>query len=69
MVSISSDQLMPGKRESDPQISRGWLSLHRFGNKYFQNLNEHEEIPGRHRWVDYAQVCLILAAFERGEWS
>jgi len=26
-----------------------------FGNRYFENLNAEEEIPGRHRWVDYAQ--------------
>ncbi|KAF8330827.1 NDUFA12-domain-containing protein [Cantharellus anzutake] len=26
-----------------------------FGNKYFENLNPEEEIPGRHRWVDLAQ--------------
>ncbi|KAF8528685.1 NDUFA12-domain-containing protein [Gautieria morchelliformis] len=26
-----------------------------FGNRYFENLNPSEEIPGRHRWVDYAQ--------------
>jgi len=26
-----------------------------FGNQYFENLNAEEEIPGRHRWVDYAQ--------------
>ncbi|KAF7433391.1 hypothetical protein PC9H_005341 [Pleurotus ostreatus] len=26
-----------------------------FGNRYFENLNPEEEIPGRHRWVDYAQ--------------
>lgn len=26
-----------------------------FGNRYFENLNPLEEIPGRHRWVDYSQ--------------
>ncbi|KAJ3001637.1 hypothetical protein NUW54_g6302 [Trametes sanguinea] len=26
-----------------------------FGNRYFENTNPEEEIPGRHRWVDYAQ--------------
>ncbi|KAL5487903.1 hypothetical protein ACEPAI_6011 [Sanghuangporus weigelae] len=26
-----------------------------FGNRYFENLNAEEEIPGRHRWVDYRQ--------------
>jgi len=26
-----------------------------FGNKYFENLNPDDEIPGRHRWVDFAQ--------------
>jgi NADH:ubiquinone oxidoreductase subunit len=26
-----------------------------FGNRYFENYNGHEEVPGRHRWVDYAQ--------------
>ncbi|KAH8118485.1 NDUFA12-domain-containing protein [Phellopilus nigrolimitatus] len=25
------------------------------GNRYFENLNAEEEVPGRHRWVDYAQ--------------
>ncbi|EIN10482.1 NDUFA12-domain-containing protein [Punctularia strigosozonata HHB-11173 SS5] len=26
-----------------------------FGNKYYENLNPEEEVPGRHRWVDFAQ--------------
>jgi len=26
-----------------------------FGNRYFENLNPDDEIPGRHRWVDFAQ--------------
>ncbi|TDL29803.1 NDUFA12-domain-containing protein [Rickenella mellea] len=26
-----------------------------FGNRYFENLNAEEEVPGRHRWVDYSQ--------------
>ncbi|KAJ3548819.1 hypothetical protein NMY22_g1122 [Coprinellus aureogranulatus] len=26
-----------------------------FGNRYFENRNGEEEVPGRHRWVDYAQ--------------
>ncbi|CCA67963.1 related to nadh-ubiquinone oxidoreductase subunit b17.2 [Serendipita indica DSM 11827] len=26
-----------------------------FGNRYYENLNAEEEIPGRHRWVDFAQ--------------
>jgi len=26
-----------------------------FGNRYFENLNPEDEIPGRHRWVDFAQ--------------
>ena len=31
----------------------------RFGNRYFENMNAEEEIPGRHRWVDFAQVCVL----------
>jgi len=27
----------------------------RFGNRYFENLNPQQEVPGRHRWVDFAQ--------------
>ncbi|KAF9268229.1 NDUFA12-domain-containing protein [Marasmius fiardii PR-910] len=26
-----------------------------FGNRYFENMDATEEIPGRHRWVDFAQ--------------
>jgi len=26
-----------------------------FGNRYFENYDGHEEVPGRHRWVDLAQ--------------
>ncbi|KAH6915210.1 NADH ubiquinone oxidoreductase subunit NDUFA12-domain-containing protein [Coprinopsis sp. MPI-PUGE-AT-0042] len=26
-----------------------------FGNRYFENRNGYEEVPGRHRWVDFAQ--------------
>ena len=25
------------------------------GNKYFENYNPYEEVPGRQRWVDYSQ--------------
>ncbi|CED82174.1 ndufa12-domain-containing protein [Phaffia rhodozyma] len=35
--------------------SGDFVGKDRFGNKYFQNYNPEEEIPGRHRWVDYAQ--------------
>ncbi|TFK29258.1 NDUFA12-domain-containing protein [Coprinopsis marcescibilis] len=26
-----------------------------FGNRYFENRNGEEEVPGRHRWVDFVQ--------------
>lgn len=26
-----------------------------FGNKYYENTNAVEEVPGRHRWIDFAQ--------------
>ncbi|KAJ6567204.1 NDUFA12-domain-containing protein [Mycena vulgaris] len=26
-----------------------------FGNRYFENYNAEEEVPGRQRWVDFAQ--------------
>ncbi|KAJ3491423.1 hypothetical protein NLI96_g709 [Meripilus lineatus] len=26
-----------------------------FGNRYYENMNAEEEVPGRQRWVDYAQ--------------
>ncbi|KAI0052601.1 NDUFA12-domain-containing protein [Auriscalpium vulgare] len=26
-----------------------------FGNRYFENLNAEQELPGRHRWIDFAQ--------------
>ncbi|KAI6033988.1 hypothetical protein PISMIDRAFT_313650 [Pisolithus microcarpus 441] len=29
--------------------------IDQFGNKYYENLNPDDEIPGRHRWVDFAQ--------------
>jgi len=32
-----------------------YVGQDQFGNRYFENLNQYEEIPGRHRWVDYAQ--------------
>ncbi|KAJ7591419.1 NADH ubiquinone oxidoreductase subunit NDUFA12-domain-containing protein [Mycena floridula] len=31
------------------------VGMDQFGNRYYENLNEHEETPGRHRWVDFAQ--------------
>jgi len=31
------------------------IGADQFGNKYFENLNPEEEIPGRHRWVDFSQ--------------
>ncbi|OSD04318.1 NDUFA12-domain-containing protein [Trametes coccinea BRFM310] len=32
-----------------------FVGADQFGNRYFENTNPEEEIPGRHRWVDYAQ--------------
>ncbi|KZS97602.1 NDUFA12-domain-containing protein [Sistotremastrum niveocremeum HHB9708] len=32
-----------------------FVGMDEFGNRYFENMNAEEEIPGRHRWVDYAQ--------------
>jgi len=29
--------------------------MDQFGNRYYENLNGAEEIPGRHRWVDFSQ--------------
>ncbi|EIW67271.1 NADH dehydrogenase (ubiquinone) 1 alpha subcomplex 12 [Tremella mesenterica] len=25
------------------------------GNKYYENLNPHDEVPGRGRWIEYSQ--------------
>ncbi|KAK0467968.1 NADH ubiquinone oxidoreductase subunit NDUFA12-domain-containing protein [Desarmillaria tabescens] len=32
-----------------------YIGKDQFGNRYYENRNAEEEIPGRHRWVDYAQ--------------
>ncbi|KAG8996814.1 hypothetical protein FRB94_001352 [Tulasnella sp. JGI-2019a] len=32
-----------------------FVGMDQFGNRYYENLNATEEIPGRHRWVDFAQ--------------
>ncbi|KAF7317094.1 NADH dehydrogenase [ubiquinone] 1 alpha subcomplex subunit [Mycena chlorophos] len=32
-----------------------FVGADQFGNKYFENYNAEEEVPGRQRWVDYAQ--------------
>jgi len=32
-----------------------YVGIDQFGNRYFENYNPDEEVPGRHRWVDYAQ--------------
>ncbi|KIY45917.1 NDUFA12-domain-containing protein [Fistulina hepatica ATCC 64428] len=32
-----------------------FVGMDQFGNRYFENTNAREEVPGRHRWVDYAQ--------------
>ena len=32
-----------------------YIGKDQFGNRYYENTNQYEEIPGRHRWVDYAQ--------------
>ncbi|KAJ2933469.1 hypothetical protein H1R20_g3649, partial [Candolleomyces eurysporus] len=32
-----------------------FVGADQFGNRYYENRNGEEEIPGRHRWVDYAQ--------------
>ncbi|KAF8911856.1 NADH ubiquinone oxidoreductase subunit NDUFA12-domain-containing protein [Mucidula mucida] len=32
-----------------------YIGKDQFGNKYFENRNAEEEIPGRHRWVDFSQ--------------
>ncbi|KIO29985.1 hypothetical protein M407DRAFT_242352 [Tulasnella calospora MUT 4182] len=32
-----------------------FVGMDQFGNRYYENRNGEEEVPGRHRWVDYAQ--------------
>ncbi|KXN86295.1 NADH dehydrogenase [ubiquinone] 1 alpha subcomplex subunit 12 [Leucoagaricus sp. SymC.cos] len=32
-----------------------YVGRDQFGNRYFENMNAEEEIPGRQRWVDFAQ--------------
>jgi len=32
-----------------------FVGMDQFGNKYFENRNGEEEVPGRHRWVDFAE--------------
>ncbi|KIM45949.1 hypothetical protein M413DRAFT_441005 [Hebeloma cylindrosporum] len=32
-----------------------YVGKDQFGNRYFENRNAEEEIPGRHRWADFAQ--------------
>ncbi|CAE6448491.1 unnamed protein product [Rhizoctonia solani] len=32
-----------------------FVGADKFGNRYFENTNPEEELPGRHRWVDYRQ--------------
>ncbi|ETW84452.1 hypothetical protein HETIRDRAFT_381995 [Heterobasidion irregulare TC 32-1] len=32
-----------------------FMGKDQFGNRYFENLNGEQEVPGRHRWVDFAQ--------------
>ncbi|KAG8690796.1 hypothetical protein FRC11_009078 [Ceratobasidium sp. 423] len=32
-----------------------FVGADKFGNRYFENTNAEEELPGRHRWVDYRQ--------------
>ncbi|KAG6889051.1 hypothetical protein C0995_004334 [Termitomyces sp. Mi166 len=32
-----------------------YVGKDQFGNRYYENYNQYEEIPGRHRWVDLAQ--------------
>ncbi|KAJ6627493.1 NDUFA12-domain-containing protein [Mycena sp. CBHHK59/15] len=31
------------------------VGMDQFGNRYFENYNAEEEVPGRQRWVDLAQ--------------
>ncbi|KAG5353696.1 NADH dehydrogenase [ubiquinone] 1 alpha subcomplex subunit 12 [Termitomyces sp. T112] len=32
-----------------------YVGKDQFGNRYYENCNQYEEVPGRHRWVDLAQ--------------
>ncbi|KAJ1311446.1 hypothetical protein OPQ81_009935 [Rhizoctonia solani] len=32
-----------------------FVGVDKLGNRYFENTNAEEELPGRHRWVDYRQ--------------
>ncbi|KAH7100582.1 NDUFA12-domain-containing protein [Auriculariales sp. MPI-PUGE-AT-0066] len=32
-----------------------YIGKDEFGNRYFENMNGEEEVPGRHRWVDFKQ--------------
>jgi len=32
-----------------------FVGADQFGNKYYENRDAEQEVPGRHRWVDFAQ--------------
>ncbi|KAF8639689.1 hypothetical protein AX17_000953 [Amanita inopinata Kibby_2008] len=32
-----------------------YIGADQFGNRYYENMNPEEEVPGRHRWVDFSQ--------------
>ena len=55
---------------SHPRIQPTALTLpvgtDEFGNRYYENYNAHEEVPGRQRWVDYAQDDFNASQVPRG---
>lgn len=53
-------------RESSDQLTT--VGSDQFGNRYYQNYNPREELPGRHRWVSYAQWDFNASQVPR-EWA
>ncbi|KAI4525837.1 NDUFA12-domain-containing protein [Schizophyllum commune Tattone D] len=41
-----------------------FIGADQFGNKYFENMNPREEVPGRQRWVIFAQDSISKQYYE-----
>lgn len=64
----SRQNFQPGTHACCQRVPLTAVGTDQFGNRYFQNYNAREEVPGRQRWVDYAQYDFNASQVPR-EWA
>jgi NADH:ubiquinone oxidoreductase subunit len=68
-VRVARPSPPPPRLEQQESPTNPPVGKDEFGNRYYENYNAREEVPGRQRWVDYAQDDFNASQVSRGWYS